>query len=54
MLSGLDIEKYEDSPRDYQSVASNLAVLSYNFQLRATKLNPRYLNLLISQNGKID
>lgn len=54
MLNGLDIEKYEDSPRDYQSVASNLAILSYGYQLRATKLNPRYLNLLISQNGKID
>lgn len=54
VYNGLDIEKYEDSPRDYQSVVSNLSILSSSFQLRATKLNPRYLNLLISQNGKVD
>lgn len=47
--NGIEKEKYEDSPRDYQSVASNLSSLPYNLQLRCKGLTNRIINLVITQ-----
>lgn len=47
--NGIEKEKYEDSPRDYQSVASNLSSLSYNLKLHCKGLTNRILNLVITQ-----
>lgn len=48
--NGTEVELYEDSPRDYESVMSNLSTLDRELQLRATKLNSRSLQMLISFN----
>lgn len=48
--NGIEVELYEDSPRDYESVMSNLSTLDRELQLRATKLNSRSLQMLISFN----
>ncbi len=53
-MNGLDIDAYNDSPRDYQSVVQNLSTLPTSSKLVATKLNQRLLNFLISRDGKVN
>lgn len=47
---GLNLDAYNDSPRDYQSVYMNLSVLSDMNKMRAAKLNSRMVNLLLTNN----
>lgn len=48
--NGIELELYEDSPKDFQSVASNLSALRSSLQLRACKLPVRLINLIVGQN----
>jgi hypothetical protein len=47
---GLNLDAYNDSPKDYQSVYMNLSVLSDMNKMRAVKLNSRMVNLLLTNN----
>ena len=47
---GLNLDAYNDSPKDYQSVYMNLSVLSDINKMRAVKLNSRMVNLLLTNN----
>lgn len=46
--NGIEVDLYNESPRDYQSVCSNLSSLPVDIKLISTKLSPRRLNLLLS------
>lgn len=46
--NGIEVDLYNDSPKDYQSVASNLSSLPNNIKLLCKKLSPRRLNLVVS------
>ena len=47
---GLNLDAYNDSPKDYQSVYMNLSVLSDMNKMRAVKLSSRMVNLLLTNN----
>lgn len=47
---GLNLDAYNDSPKDYQSVYMNLSVLSDVNKMRAVKLSSRMVNLLLTNN----
>lgn len=50
--NGIEVDNYNESNKDYQSVSSNLSTLPFDIKLLSTKLSSRRLNLLLSVYSK--